>query len=244
MAEKILHQGDGLSGRCFSPVGKLRRHNDHLRIVILRLKGKVLTVQIFSHALKIQPLISRQSEENRIRLASVVAVGNINAVMNVPVICRMQHIIQQKTPVFLRALRHRCLRRVRLKVRGRCLFWSGGCFHRLCRFFGCLFGSACLQSRLFCAAVLYLCACIGTGSGKKRNDCRPNNQLVSQILFFHSSSFHQEKPPSQSVNTHIMLPVFIVKLFRPVQKNQSVFGYIPKGLLLLLLGIPASRCYI
>ena len=105
----------------------------------------------------------------------------------------MQHIIQQKTPVFLRALRHRCLRRGRLKVRGRCLFWSGGCFHRLCHLFGCPFGSACLQSRLFCAAVLYLCACIGTGSGKKYNDRRQNNQLFSLIPFSHISSFHQEK---------------------------------------------------
>ena len=123
--------------------------------------------------------------------------------MNVPVICRMQHIIQKEIPVFLRALRHRCLRRIRLKIKGRCLFWSGGCFHRL----------LCLSLRLFlyqpgvfrfqngslCASVRFPhCSHIGTGSEQKQAACRQNHPSVSlhpDVCLISSGAFHRPLYP-------------------------------------------------
>lgn len=60
--QKIFHQGNGLICRSLSPVRELRSHDDHIRIIVLSLKTEVLTVEIFSHSLKIQTLISGQGK--------------------------------------------------------------------------------------------------------------------------------------------------------------------------------------
>ena len=56
-------------------------------------------MKIRRHALKIQPLIPREREKQRIGTASVVALGNVYIKMNVSVVWRVVDVVNGKPAV-------------------------------------------------------------------------------------------------------------------------------------------------
>ena len=105
MPQEIFSQRDGLVGRGLAPVAELRGDNNHPVVVLLRGEAEVLLPQVLPHALKIQPLIPRQGEIQRIGLAPVVGFRDVDVVMDVPFHLGMEHVVQHKAAVGLRPFR-------------------------------------------------------------------------------------------------------------------------------------------
>ena len=79
-------------------------------VVLQRLKGEVLAVQILPHALEVQPLIAGEGEVEGVGLAAVIAVRNVDMIVDV-LLRGVEDIVQEEAPVVLRSLCHRQVRR-------------------------------------------------------------------------------------------------------------------------------------
>ena len=102
--QQVFGQGDGLHRRGLPPVTELRGGHDHAVVVMQCLEGKVLTVQVLPHPLEVQPLIAGKGEKQGIGLTAVVAVRDVDVIVDVP-LRGVEHIVHLKAPVGLCPLR-------------------------------------------------------------------------------------------------------------------------------------------